>query len=131
MHLFDDGYEKLRERIFANQKKLGVIPADTKLEPWPKEVLKPWNDLSPEEKKLFIRQVEIFAAYEAYTDYEIGRVIQEGLGLFFRQRLSKIAFADISAARNNAAAAGRGTKARLARIKHQNLNPVSRQFPGG
>ena len=35
MHLFDDGYEKLRERIFENQKKLGVIPADTKLEPWP------------------------------------------------------------------------------------------------
>ena len=76
MHLFDDGYEKLRERIFANQKKLGVIPADTTLEPWPKEVLKPWNDLTPEEKKLFIRQVEIFAAYEAYTDFEIGRVIQ-------------------------------------------------------
>ena len=76
MHLFDDGYEKLRERIFENQKKLGVIPADTKLEPWPKEVLKPWNELSPDEKKLFIRQVEIFAAYEAYTDYEIGRVIQ-------------------------------------------------------
>ena len=76
MHLFDDGYEKLRERIFANQKKLGVIPADTKLEPWPKEVLKPWDQLSPEEKKLFIRQVEVFAAYEAYSDFEIGRVIQ-------------------------------------------------------
>ena len=76
MHLFDDGYEKLRERIFENQKKLGVIPADTKLEPWPKEVLKPWDQLSADEKKLFIRQVEIFAAYEAYNDYEIGRVIQ-------------------------------------------------------
>ena len=35
MHLFDDGYEKLRERIFANQKKLGVIPKDTQLGPWP------------------------------------------------------------------------------------------------
>ena len=76
MHLFDDGYEKLRERIFENQKKLGVIPADTKLEPWPKEVLKPWNELTPEEQKLFIRQVEIFAAYAAYNDHEIGRVIQ-------------------------------------------------------
>jgi arylsulfatase len=68
--------EKLRERIFENQKRLGVIPQDTKLEPWPKEHIKPWNDLTPEEKKLFIRQVEIFAAYEAYSDYEIGRVIQ-------------------------------------------------------
>ncbi len=76
MHLFDDGYEKLRERIFENQKKLGVIPADTQIEPWPSKVLKPWDQLTAEEKKLFIKQVEIFAAYEAYSDYEIGRVIQ-------------------------------------------------------
>jgi arylsulfatase len=76
MHLFDDGYEKLRERIFENQKRLGVIPADTKLEPWPKNVIKPWDQLTAEEKKLFIRQVEIYAAYAAYSDHEIGRVIQ-------------------------------------------------------
>jgi arylsulfatase len=76
MHLFDDGYEKLRERIFENQKKLGVIPANTQTEPWPTKVLKPWDQLSADEKKLFIKQVEIFAAYEAYNDYEIGRVIQ-------------------------------------------------------
>jgi arylsulfatase A-like enzyme len=76
MHLFDDGYEKLRERIFENQKRLGVIPANTQLAPWPKEHLKPWDELTAEEKKLFIRQVEVFAAYEAYNDYEIGRVVQ-------------------------------------------------------
>ncbi|MGD8960028.1 MAG: arylsulfatase, partial [Desulfobacteraceae bacterium] len=76
MHLFDDGYEKLRERIFENQKKLGVIPADAQLEPWPKDLLKPWDDLTPEEQKLFVKQVEVFAAYAAYTDWEIGRVIQ-------------------------------------------------------
>ncbi|MFY9942126.1 MAG: sulfatase-like hydrolase/transferase [Desulfobacterales bacterium] len=76
MHLFDDGWEKLRETIFANQKKLGVIPADTQLEPWPEKVIKKWDDCTPEEKKLFIKQVEIFAAYEAYMDHEIGRVIQ-------------------------------------------------------
>jgi len=76
MHLFDDGYEKLRERIFENQKKLGVIPADTQMEPWPKDVLKPWAELSADEQKLFIKQVEIFAAYAAYSDHEIGRVIQ-------------------------------------------------------
>ena len=76
MHLFDDGYEKLREHIFENQKKLSVIPADTQLEPWPTKVLKPWDQLSADEKKLFIKQVEVFAAYEAYNDYEIGRVIQ-------------------------------------------------------
>ncbi|MBN8510331.1 MAG: arylsulfatase [Burkholderiales bacterium] len=76
MKLFDDGYEKLRERIFANQKRLGVIPPDTKLAPWPDKMLTPWDKLTADEKKLFIRQVEIFAAYAAYSDHEIGRVIQ-------------------------------------------------------
>ncbi len=76
MHLFDDGYEKLRERIFENQKKLGVIPQDATLTPWPSDVLKPWDQLTAEEKKLFIRQVEVFAAYAAYSDFEIGRVVQ-------------------------------------------------------
>lgn len=82
LKLFDDGYEKLRERIFENQKKLGVIPQNSKLAPWPSEHLKPWAELSAEEKKLFIRQVEVFAAYAAYSDHEIGRVVQafEDLG---------------------------------------------------
>ncbi|WP_350341555.1 arylsulfatase [Desulfoferula mesophila] len=82
MHLFDDGYNKLRERIYENQKRLGVIDKDAKLTPWPNEVLKPWDELSPEAKKLFIRQVEVFAAYAAYSDHEIGRVIKafEDLG---------------------------------------------------
>ena len=76
MHLFDEGWNKLREKIFENQKRLGVIPADTQIEPWPTKVIKNWDDCTPEEKKLFIKQVEIFAAYEAYNDHEIGRVIQ-------------------------------------------------------
>ncbi len=76
MHLFDGGWNKLQEQIFENQKKLGVIPQDTVLSPWPTEVLKKWDDCTPEEQKLFIKQVEIFAAYAAYSDHEIGRVIQ-------------------------------------------------------
>jgi len=76
MKLFDGGYEKLREQIFENQKRLGVIPKDTRLGPWPSQMLKPWDQLTADEKKLFIRQVEIFAAYAAYSDHEIGRVIQ-------------------------------------------------------
>ena len=77
MHLFDDGYEKLRERIFENQKQPGRRSRrDAQLAPWPKDVLKPWDELAPEAKKLFIRQVEVFAAYAAYSDHEIGRVIQ-------------------------------------------------------
>ncbi len=76
MHLFDDGYEKLRETIFENQKRLGVIAPDTQLTPWPNDLLKPWDSLSADAKKLFIRQVEVFAAYAAYNDHEIGRVIK-------------------------------------------------------
>ena len=84
MHLFDKGWNELREQIFANQKKLGVIPPGTQLTPWPDgqpeyggAKLAKWDTLSPDEKKLFIRQADVFAAYTAYTDHEIGRVIQE------------------------------------------------------
>ena len=72
---FDAGWNKVREQIFANQKRLGVIPANTQLTPWPDD-LKQWDTLSADEKKLFARQAEVFAAYTAYTDHEIGRVVQ-------------------------------------------------------
>src|SRR5206468_4513963 len=75
MHLFDGGWNKLRETIFANQKKLGIMPANAQLTQWPKE-LPEWDSLSWDEKKLFIKQADVFGAYLAYTDYEIGRVIQ-------------------------------------------------------
>ncbi|MCE0521580.1 MAG: arylsulfatase [Methylacidiphilales bacterium] len=84
MHLFDNGYEKLRDQIFANQKRLGVIPPETQLTPWPDgqaayggATLPRWNSLTFLQKKLYIREAEVFAAYAAYTDLEIGRVIQE------------------------------------------------------
>ena len=76
LHLFDEGWNKLRDTIFANQKKLGVIPQDAKMTPWPKELLKDWDQCTADEKKLFVRQVDVYAAYLAYTDHEIGRVIQ-------------------------------------------------------
>jgi arylsulfatase A-like enzyme len=75
MHLFDKGWNNLRETIFTNQKKLGVIPKDAKLTPWPDTIPK-WDTLKPEAKKLYIRQANVYAAYLAYTDHEIGRVIQ-------------------------------------------------------
>src|SRR6059036_744297 len=76
LHLFDKGWNELRETIFENQKRLGVIPKDAKLTPWPKDMLKEWDQLTADEKKLFIRQADVFAAYVAYNDNEIGRVIQ-------------------------------------------------------
>src|SRR5512137_1387498 len=76
LHLFDKGWNELRNTIFANQKRLGVIPKDAKLTPWPKDLLKDWDQLSADEKKMFLRQVDVYAAYLMYTDNEIGRVIQ-------------------------------------------------------
>ncbi len=80
---FDMGWEKLREEIFANQKRLGVIPEGTQLTPWPDgqaeyggAKLPRWDSLSLVQKKLYAREAENFAGYAAYTDNEIGRVIQ-------------------------------------------------------
>jgi arylsulfatase A-like enzyme len=76
MKLFDGGWNTLRETIFANQKRLGVIPQDTKLTPWPKDLLKEWEQLTADGQNLCIRQADVFAAYVAYTDHEIVRVMQ-------------------------------------------------------
>lgn len=76
MNLFDDGWNKLQETIFENQKKLGYFAEDTKIQPWPQDVIKNWDELDDEAKKLFIRQVNVFAAYSAYSDHEIGRIVQ-------------------------------------------------------
>jgi arylsulfatase A-like enzyme len=73
---FDMGWNAMREQIFANQKRLGVIPPTTQLTPWPDDLPK-WDTLDADSKKLFARQAEVFAAYVAYTDHEIGQVIQE------------------------------------------------------
>jgi arylsulfatase A-like enzyme len=73
---FDMGWNAMRDQIFANQKRLGVVPENAKLTPWP-DSLPTWDSLSPEQKKLFARQAEVYAGYTAYTDNEIGRVIQQ------------------------------------------------------
>ncbi len=79
MHLFDNGWNKVRETIFANQKRLGIMPENAKLTPWPvgEKGLPDWDSLGDLEKKLFIKQADIYGAYLAYADNEIGRVIQE------------------------------------------------------
>jgi arylsulfatase len=71
---FDQGWDKLREETLARQIKLGVVPAGTKLAPKP-EAIKDWATLSSDEKKLFARQMEVFAAFGEYTDHEIGRLV--------------------------------------------------------
>lgn len=70
---FDAGWDKIREETFARQVQLGVVPKGTKLAPKP-EGIKDWDKLSADEKKLFSRQMEVFAAFGEYADHEIGRL---------------------------------------------------------
>jgi arylsulfatase len=72
---FDEGWDKLREQTLAREIKLGVVPAGTKLAPKP-DFIKDWDKLSTDEKRLFARQMEVFAGFGEYTDHEIGRLMQ-------------------------------------------------------
>jgi arylsulfatase A-like enzyme len=72
---FDQGWDKLREETLARQKKLGVVPEDTKLAPKP-EAIKDWDKLSDDERKLFARQMEVFAGFGEYADFEVGRLVE-------------------------------------------------------
>jgi len=72
---FDQGWDKVREETLARQIKLGVVPAGTKLAPKP-AFIKDWDKLSDDEKKLFARQMEVFAGFGEQADYEIGRLVQ-------------------------------------------------------
>ncbi len=71
---FSQGWDKLREETLERQKKLGVVPQNTVLAPKPADI-KDWDQLSPDEKRLFERQMEIFAGFGEHTDYEVGRLI--------------------------------------------------------
>jgi arylsulfatase len=71
---FDQGWDRLREETFFRQKKLGVIPGDTVLTPRPKE-LPAWNTLTSNQKRVFARQMEVYAGFLAHTDFEVGRLI--------------------------------------------------------
>ena len=71
---FDQGWDKIREETFARQKQMGVIPANAKLTPRPKEI-PAWESLNADQKKLYARMMEVYAAALAHADYQIGRVI--------------------------------------------------------
>jgi arylsulfatase len=71
---FSQGWDKVREETLERQKKLGVVPANTVLAPKPADI-KDWDKLTPDEKRLFERQMEIFAGFAEHTDYEVGRLV--------------------------------------------------------
>jgi arylsulfatase A-like enzyme len=72
---FDQGWDKVREETLERQKRLGVVPPDTKLTPRPKEI-EAWDTLSPDAKKVYARHQEVFAAFVAHTDYHVGRFLE-------------------------------------------------------
>ena len=89
---FDKGYEAIREQILARQKELGLLPADVELspinphgepdvtgpdgQPWPPlDTVRPWDSLSADEQRLFVRMAEVYAGFVSYTDDQIGRLI--------------------------------------------------------
>ena len=71
---FDMGWENYRDLVFANQKKMGIIPPDTKLTPRP-DWVPAWDSLSDEQKKVYNALFENFAGYFAFTDHEVGRLL--------------------------------------------------------
>jgi len=73
---FDLGWDKQREATFAKEKALGIIPANAELTPRPKE-LPAWDSLGADEKKLYAAQAELYAAFLAETDYELGRLFDD------------------------------------------------------
>lgn len=87
---FDMGYEKYREEVFARQLEMGLIPEGTKLppinpyanekgpkgEPWPEnDIVRPWDSLNEDEKRLFCRMAEVFAGFVSHCDHHIGRML--------------------------------------------------------
>ena len=73
---FDQGWDVMREQIFARQKAEGIIPSDTVLTPRP-AAIPAWASLSPEQQRAHARMMEVYAAFAAYEDAQIGRVLAE------------------------------------------------------
>ena len=72
---FDQGWDKLREETFARQQSMGIVPANAKLTERPKEIPS-WDSQSADAKKLFSRQMEVFAGFAEHTDDQVGRLVQ-------------------------------------------------------
>jgi len=72
---FDEGWDALREKTFARQKQMGVIPENAQLTKRPKEILS-WDSQTPEQKRLEARQMETFAGFAEHTDEQVGRLVQ-------------------------------------------------------
>ncbi|MFH0303023.1 arylsulfatase [Bradyrhizobium sp. 31Argb] len=71
---FDEGWDKQREIILENQKRLGIVPADTQLTPRP-AAIPAWDSFDADHQKVFAHMMEVYAAALSYVDYQVGRVL--------------------------------------------------------
>jgi arylsulfatase A-like enzyme/uncharacterized membrane protein len=71
---FDDGWDALRERTLARQKQLGIVPADTELTARP-DLFPAWDSLSDVQKRLYVRQMEVYAGFQENADWNVGRLL--------------------------------------------------------
>jgi arylsulfatase len=71
---FDDGWDAYREKVFARQQELGIVPAEAVLTERP-DVFPAWDSLSDAEKKLYVRQMEVYAGYSENADWNVGRML--------------------------------------------------------
>lgn len=71
---FDEGWDVFREKVIANQKRLGIVPANAQL-PARNSRIPAWNTLTADQKKLYVRFMEVYAGYLTYTDFQVGRLI--------------------------------------------------------
>ncbi|HTJ62886.1 MAG TPA: arylsulfatase [Alphaproteobacteria bacterium] len=73
---FDMGWDTMREMTFARQKALGIVPKDATLTPRP-DAIPAWNALTDDQKRVYAREMEVYAAQLAFADDQIGRVVTE------------------------------------------------------
>jgi arylsulfatase len=71
---FDQGWDKVREQTFARQKALGIVPADAKLTPRAPGI-PAWDSLNADQKKVYARMMEVYAAALAHADHQMGRIL--------------------------------------------------------
>lgn len=111
---FDDGWDKIREQWLENQKRLGITPENTKLNPR-NEFVKAWDELSDNEKKVYARYMEVYAGFLEHADAQIGRVID------YLEKIGELDNTVIVLLSDNGASAEGGKNGRVNQEKSLNL----------